>query len=112
MTTRFKPGDYVLVRCKVLEAIDDQEIGYAVEVFSKTDQYKMWVRPDLIIDKVPTPIPPEPDRKSLVRDNDGDTWEWSGDGLWICGDMKRPWEDLFRYGAPITVYEESETHEP
>lgn len=110
--TRFQPGDYVLVRCKVLEAIDDAEVGYAVEVFSKTDQFKMWVRPDLVISKVETPLPPEPDKKSLVRDADGDVWEWDGSQAWYCGDTARSWEMLFRLGpTPLTVYEESETFE-
>jgi hypothetical protein len=111
--TRFKPGDYVLIRCKVLDAIDDEEVGYAVEIFSKTDQYKMWVRPDLVIQKVETPVPLVPDHDSIVRDKDGDFWSYDPSVAgWRCRQLILTWRELFRGYSPLTVFEESETYEP
>jgi hypothetical protein len=62
-------GDTVLVRGEAIEVIGG--VGVRVELFSKTDQYRVWVREDLVAEVLPLGggCPPEP-----------------GDGAWIAGD--------------------------
>lgn len=108
--SRFEPGDYVLVRGKVLKG-DDGELGYCIELFSKTDQYGAWVRPDLVIEKAEMPLPPEPDQSAIVKDCDGDLWEGVGMGSWSRNDSRTietmTWPQLFRTRGPVMVFEES-----
>jgi hypothetical protein len=47
--SEFQKGDSVLVRGEVVEYIDG--VGANVQLFSKTDQYRAWVRPDLLCPK-------------------------------------------------------------
>ena len=99
-------GDWVLIRGQVT-AVFGSDIGYAVELFSKTDQYAAHVRPDLVIQKTAPPIQPEPDREYLIRDSDGDVWRWSARQLaWECRGVIRGWESLCRDYGPLKIYGE------
>lgn len=72
-------GDWVAITARIIE-IHPNNVDYAVELFSKTDQYKCWVRRDLcqLTDK---PIPDQPDEGSVAL-LDGVAHQRLGDGFW------------------------------
>lgn len=110
--TAYKVGDWVLIRAKVLEARGG-EIGYSVELFSKTDQYAAWVRPDLITAKARRPEAPEADRRAVVKDTDGHLWTWDArQQAWSCRTDRDgsvlTWESLDTTLGPLQVYEASQ----
>lgn len=53
-----RPGDVVLIRATVLES--HPGVGARVELFSKTDQYDVWVRHDLVAVLDRPDVPGEP----------------------------------------------------
>lgn len=61
---QLKPGDEVLIRGVVVEAMDG--VGVSVELFSKTDQYVGWIRLDQLARLILADVPEEP-----------------GDGTWL-----------------------------
>lgn len=64
-----QPGDWVEISAKVLE-LHPNGIDVCLELFSKTDQYRAFVRKDLVTTIVPAPIPPEPgDDEVVMVDN-------------------------------------------
>ena len=60
-------GDEVLIRAAVLRW--EPTVGALVELFSKTDQYEEWIRPDRIAEVVVPNLPEEP-----------------ADGVWLGGE--------------------------
>ena len=100
----YEVGDWVLIRAQVTD-VYGSDIGYSVELFSKTDQYRAMVRADLIEGKATTPHPDEPDHDALLRDSESDIWHWSGSG-WRIGRVGpgKPWDDMADYG-PYEVFE-------
>lgn len=56
---QYQPDQYVTLRAKVIEARGG-ELGYLVELFSKTDQYQAWVRPDMVTGPADPPPVDEP----------------------------------------------------
>lgn len=71
----FKVGDWVLIRARVVE-VYGSDIGYSVELFSKTDQYAAAIRPDQISSGTVRPTPPEADHEAIIKDTDGHLWTW------------------------------------
>lgn len=63
-------GDEVLIRGTVLQWIPT--VGARVELFSKTDQYEAWIRPDHIAEVIVPDLPAEP-----------------ADGTWLLGEEPR-----------------------
>lgn len=72
-------GDWVAITARITE-IHPNGIDYGVELFSKTDQYRAFVRADLC---TPTakPIPYEPDEGSVAL-LAGVAHQRLGDGFW------------------------------
>ncbi|MDG4791954.1 hypothetical protein O7626_39770 [Micromonospora sp. WMMD1102] len=60
-------GDEVLIRGKVVRWVPT--VGAVVELFSKTDQYEVWIRPDRIAEVIVPNVPDEP-----------------ADGTWLLGE--------------------------
>lgn len=75
-----KPGDTVLIRGTVMEAIPG--VGVRVELFSKTDQYEAWLRLDRVVALDLPDVPAEP-----------------GDGTWLVGP-----NDDYPYDSAVSVY--------
>ncbi|MGX6605634.1 hypothetical protein ACWKSP_26400 [Micromonosporaceae bacterium Da 78-11] len=75
-----QPGDWVLIRAKVLARPFPETV--LVELFSKTDQYEAHVRPDLVVEIVPKPIPDEPATGSVALVND-EAFQRQVTGGWI-----------------------------
>ncbi len=64
-TRQVLPGDTVHIQGTVLQVVPD--VGYLVELFSKTDQYQAWVRPDSVVAvEIPQPPTEPPDGTWLV----------------------------------------------
>lgn len=106
MSGAYDVGDHVLILGKVVKAWG-ADIGYTVELFSKTDQYTAMIRPDLVVAKTADPTPPEPDREYLVVDQDGDIWSWSHDArAWECRSESGQlvWAELVKTFGPVSVY--------
>lgn len=103
--TTYEVGDHVLIRGKVV-LVYGGERGYEVELFSKTDRYDAIVRPDLIVGKTAAPPMDEPDRESLVVDDDGDVWRFR-DGFWKLTRNAHgvTWAQLIEAHGPVRVYE-------
>lgn len=100
-------GDWVLIRAQVVK-VHGSDIGYAVELFSKTDQYEAYIRPDLVVAKTDPPPQPEPDREYLIKDRAGDFWRWSvRQSAWECitaGGAFLAWGKLVASFGPVAVY--------
>lgn len=107
--TGYELGDYVLVLGKVVGRGPADDVGYAIELFSKTDQYTAMVRPDLVIAKHEPPPPAEPPHEAIVKDKEGDLWHWSTrQSAWECvtdGPTFLSWDTLWGCYAPLKVYE-------
>lgn len=107
--TAHKVGDFVLIRAQVIE-VHGADVGYAVELFSKTDQYTAMIRPDLVIAQTHRPAAPEPDHQAIVKDTDGHLWTWDQrQQAWSCSTDRDgtvlTWETLDSTLGPLKVYE-------
>lgn len=105
----YEVGDYVLIRAKVIQAYGS-DIGYSVELFSKTDQHTAQVRPDQIVAKAERPAIPEADHDSIVKDTDGHLWTWDAHQVaWFCRTDRDgnalTWQTLDSTLGPLKVYE-------
>lgn len=105
----FGRGDYVLILAKIVE-VHGSDIGYSVELWSKTDQYTAMVRPDLVITTADRPAAPEADRDAVVTDTDGHLWTWDvRQQAWSCRTDRDgsvlTWETLDSTLGPLKVYE-------
>lgn len=78
-----QPGDMVTIRGEVKQVVPG--VGVRVELFSKTDQYSGWVRPDLIVDHEidGAGLDPEPGNGRWVRIGPAD-----GPLLWYRNDAE------------------------
>jgi len=77
----FRVGDWVTVTGRVVE-LHPNDVDLGVELFSKTDQYKAFVRRDLCA-PAGRPIEPEPDEGSVALiGKGGNAWQRLGDGHW------------------------------
>lgn len=103
--TTYEVGDHVLIRAKVVK-VAGADVGVLVELFSKTDQYDAWVRPDLITGKTAPPAPPEPDRTYVVVDREGDLWRWEASrAAWCYKSSESSWANLCSSYSPLEIYE-------
>jgi len=91
VSTDYAPGDHVLIRGEVLEFIDG--VGACVELFSKTDQYRAWVRADLIQSKTKPPRIPEPGLWSTVSSSSTTGARFNA-VRWDLGDDPHHWVDI------------------
>lgn len=57
-------GDWVAITARIVE-LHPNGVDYGVELFSKTDQWKAFVRSDLCT-PIARPLPPEPDEGSVA----------------------------------------------
>lgn len=107
MNDEYKVGDFVLIRGQVVKVYGG-EVGYSVELFSKTDQYQAIVRPDLIIEKVAPPLPDEPDHEAVVVDHDDDVWRFR-DGFWKLSprSLGVTWTELAKSHGPLRIFEQT-----
>ncbi len=127
-------GDEVVVRGTVIEV--KPGVGVVVEFFSKTDQWRGWVREDLVEVVMPAGLPKEPadgtwlrtgpdaDEPSVFHRDDAEGhsggnrrfdehwWDFHA-GQWI------DWPTAHRRGAdpsrrlsPVRERKESESHDP
>jgi hypothetical protein len=78
-------GDEILVRGVVSQWVPG--VGVLVELFSKTDQYETWIRPDLIAEVVVPNLPNEP-----------------ADGTWLLG------RDPYSENARVFRRDDAEGH--
>jgi hypothetical protein len=92
-----QPGDWVLIRAKVLERPFPETV--LVELFSKTDQYPAHVRPDLCVQIVPKPLPEEPGMGSIAV-IDGGVYQRLVDDHWYGAgnEQGRTWVELNEIG--------------
>lgn len=105
----FGRGDYVLILAKIVE-VHGSDIGYSVELWSKTDQYTAMVRPDLVITTADRPAAPEADRGAIVKDTGGNLWTWdTRQQAWECISDRYvgvlTWETLDSTLGPLKVHE-------
>lgn len=66
ISVRPRPGEWVLLRAKVTEEESTVPENVLIELFSKTDQYSVPIRWDLVEDVVDAPVPPEPVDGTIV----------------------------------------------
>lgn len=106
----YEVGDFVLILGKVVE-VHGADVGYSVELFSKTDQYTARIRPDLVIAKADRPAKPEADHDAIVKDVEGDLWTWDfRQQAWSCNSVTPTfltWETLDSTLGPLGVYEQT-----
>ena len=104
----FIVGDWVAVTARVVE-LHPNDIDLGVELFSKTDQYKAFVRRDLCR-AAGRPIEPEPDEGSVALVGKGGTaWQRLGDGHWysagaVTTDAGMTWAEVNALGEPAVIH--------
>jgi hypothetical protein len=97
-----QPGDWVLIRAKVLERPFPETV--LVELWSKTDQYQAHVRPDLCVQIVPKPIPDEPAEGAVVMLNAAAYQRVGGEWFRAGYSEGYAWEQLHRSGDAAVVW--------
>lgn len=97
-----QPGDWVKVTAKVLE-LHPNHVDLGLELFSKTDQYKAFVRRDLC-ESTSKPIPDEPDPGSVALLG-GIAYQLRG-GVWRRPGSKRgvTWVELQGLGDVEVIH--------
>jgi hypothetical protein len=105
--TAGKPGDVVLLQAKILEVYPG-ELGYRIVLFSKTDQYECFIRPDHVVRVILAPeVPAEPSVGTWIAamEENGEINVFahlsSESGGWLDVATQAPihWSEVYRRGG-------------
>jgi hypothetical protein len=100
---RYEVGDWVAITGRIVE-VHGNGVDLAVELFSKTDQYKCWIRADLC---TPTdkPVPDEPREGSVALVNGVSAYQ-RRDDYWVQAGFTGGyrWESLHEFGEVQVIH--------
>lgn len=116
--TVYKTGDWVTVRCQVISAwtndMNAERVALVPEGLTQARQFNLDAKK--VIGKTDSPVPPEPDRTSILKTGKGSLYtyveasRYYGPGWALAKESKTfDWPTFYREFGPVAVFKPAES---